>query len=77
MTRLVVFDLDETLWSLPGGYCAQMTPPFRRDGDRVRDASGYQLTLRPDARSTLESLENKGSSFQLPADPHPRPPARY
>lgn len=60
MTRLVVFDLDETLWSLPGGYCAQMTPPFRRDGDRVRDASGYQLTLRPDTRSTLESLENRG-----------------
>lgn len=60
MTRLVVFDLDETLWKLPGGYCAQMTPPFHRDGDRVSDGYGYQLTLRPDTRSTLESLRSRG-----------------
>jgi magnesium-dependent phosphatase-1 len=60
MTKLVVFDLDETLWTLPGGYCALMEAPFRRNGDRVRDASGYQLALRPDARPTLDALERRG-----------------
>ena len=60
MKRLVVFDLDETLWTFPGGYCAQMSPPFERDGDRVRDASGYELTLRLDARATLDALEQRG-----------------
>lgn len=60
MTRLVVFDLDETLWSLPHGYCALMEPPFEREGDRVRDSGGLELNLRPDARSTLDSLASRG-----------------
>lgn len=60
MTKLVVFDLDETLWTLPEGYCALMQPPFRRKGDRVFDASGLQLTLRGDARATLRALGRRG-----------------
>lgn len=60
MTRLVVFDLDETLWSLSDGYCALMRPPFTRHGDRVSDTSGLELTLRADARDTLDRLRRRG-----------------
>lgn len=60
MTKLVVFDLDETLWSLSEGYCALMRPPWRRQGDQISDASGLHLTLRPDARDTLDALEERG-----------------
>jgi magnesium-dependent phosphatase-1 len=60
MTKLIVFDLDETLWSLSDGYCALMCPPYRREGDRVFDASGLDLALRDDARDTLDALERRG-----------------
>ena len=59
MTKLVVFDLDETLWSLSDGYCALMRPPWTRRGDQVSDAGGLLLTLRPDARDTLDALEER------------------
>lgn len=60
MTKLVVFDLDETLWSLSDGYCALMRPPWRREGDCISDATGLHLTLRSDARETLDALEERG-----------------
>ncbi|MFQ5792909.1 MAG: magnesium-dependent phosphatase-1 [Acidobacteriota bacterium] len=60
MKKLVVFDLDETLWTLSEGYCDLMQPPFRRDGDCVRDATGLTLTLRADARRTLDALQGRG-----------------
>ncbi len=60
MTKLIVFDLDETLWSLSDGYCALMKPPFTRHGDQVSDTSGLLLTLRADARETLDILQKQG-----------------
>jgi len=60
MTKLIVFDLDETLWSLSDGYCALMKSPFTRHGNQVSDASGLLLTLRADARDTLDALEKQG-----------------
>lgn len=60
MTKLVVFDLDETLWSLSEGYCALMRPPWTRRGDHVSDAGGLHLTLRPEARDTIDALEECG-----------------
>jgi magnesium-dependent phosphatase-1 len=71
MIRLVVFDLDEVLWTMPRGYCALLTPPLTRQGDRLEDAAGLTLCLRPDARATLEALRERG--FLLSAASRSRP----
>jgi len=71
MTRLVVFDLDEVLWTMPRGYCALLTPPLARQKDLVRDSAGFELRLRPDARATLDALAARG--FLLSAASRSRP----
>jgi magnesium-dependent phosphatase-1 len=71
LIRLVVFDLDETLWTMGEGYCALMTPPFERDGDRVRDRSGLALTLRPEARPTLDELTRRGYRLSVASRSRP------
>lgn len=71
MTRLVVLDLDEVLWTMPSGYCALLTPPLIRRGEGVADSRGLELSLRPDARATLDALASRG--FLLSAASRSRP----
>ncbi len=58
--RLIVFDLDETIWRAFPDFCAAMEPPYRLEGLRLFDGRGCHLTLMPDARGTLEELASRG-----------------
>jgi len=60
MIKLVVFDLDETLWTMRG-YVSEMVLPFKKvDNNTLVDARGVSLTLFPWVREALSFLKSKG-----------------
>ena len=73
MKRLVIFDLDDTLWRCDGGCVSFLDQPFRRvSEDTLSDASGRQLRLVPGARDLLEWLASQNivcsiASYNYPA----------
>lgn len=52
--RLIVFDLDFTLWDCGGTWCDCLSPPFRLDRQRVVDRSSRHVRLYDDVLSILE-----------------------
>ena len=46
--KLVVFDLDFTVWDAGGVWCDCLSPPFHRIGDRVFDANGDEVVVYSD-----------------------------
>lgn len=64
--KLYVFDLDETLWTVSGGLCNLVKPPFRLDTpDRVVGQSGLWVELFPGVRDLLKFLKKKGVYISL------------
>lgn len=64
--RLVVFDLDETLWTVSDGLCNLIEPPFRLDTpDRLVGQRGLWVELFPGVRDLLEFLRDRGSYISL------------
>ena len=55
--RLVVFDLDFTLWDCGGTWCDCLSPPFSRSAGRVVDRTGRHVTLYDDVLSILDRCE--------------------
>ncbi len=59
--RLVIFDLDGTLWECTAGVCGRLLPPLALEGpDALIDATGARLRLLPGARALLETLRGQG-----------------
>ncbi len=58
--RLIVFDLDFTLWDAGGTWCDCCTPPFSRRHGRVIDARGGCIDPYPDIPRILEFCEVQG-----------------
>ncbi|KAJ7986545.1 hypothetical protein DPEC_G00340970 [Dallia pectoralis] len=57
--KLVVFDLDFTLW--PFAVCTHVEPPFRKDKTGVvLDAGGMEIILFPDTVDVLADLHSQG-----------------
>ncbi|PQO47864.1 magnesium-dependent phosphatase-1 [Blastopirellula marina] len=52
--RLIVFDLDFTLWDCGGTWCDCLTPPFRMDRQRVVDRHSRHVRFYDDVPSILE-----------------------
>lgn len=57
--RLVVFDLDETLWPF-GVDDYVMRPPYRKVNGVVRDARGLQMDSFPEVSEILRQLHENG-----------------
>lgn len=57
---LYVFDLDFTLWDCGGTWCDHTRPPYRKEGEILRDASGRYLRLYPDVPEILADLAAGG-----------------
>lgn len=59
--KLVVFDLDFTLWNAGGTWCDNTSPPYRRVNKHVCDSEDSIILLYPEVRETLERLYGKYS----------------
>ena len=57
--KLVVFDLDFTLWNAGGTWVDHTNPPFRKVNAHVCDASNSVIYLYPDSGDLLRSLSQK------------------
>lgn len=58
--KLVVFDLDFTLWDCGGLWVDCTSPPYRVDRDgRVIDRTGRTFRLYPDVLEILDELESE------------------
>nr|MDO8063845.1 magnesium-dependent phosphatase-1 [Candidatus Freyrarchaeum guaymaensis] len=64
--KLVIFDADETLWSVSEGYASTLVLPLRRVGDDlVVDAYGVRVRLFSGVRELLEELRRRGVIVSL------------
>ena len=55
--KLVVFDLDFTLWDAAGTWCDHLYPPFKIRSGRIFDSKGSELKLYPGTIDILEELK--------------------
>ncbi len=65
MSKLVVFDLDFTLWDAGGTWCDCTNPPYKRVNQHVVDSSGREIKLYPDVRIILENLKEHNVNMAL------------
>lgn len=65
MHRLIVFDLDFTLWDAGGTWCDQLTPPFQRNNGRVLDRDGARVRLYQDVKGILDWCDAEGLDMAL------------
>ena len=63
--KLVVFDLDFTLWDAGGLWCDCLRPPFSKRGSGVFDADSRQVRLYEDVESILDLLDERGLPMGL------------
>ena len=63
--RLIVFDLDFTLWDCGGTWCDCLTPPFRIDRQKVVDRTSRHVRLYEDVHSILEHCRQEDIPMAL------------
>jgi magnesium-dependent phosphatase 1 len=63
--EFVVFDLDYTLWDAGGTWCDCLTPPFRRNGERVLDCHDGHVRLYEDVPEIMDALDAAGIPMGL------------
>ncbi|XP_069044905.1 magnesium-dependent phosphatase 1 isoform X2 [Lepisosteus oculatus] len=56
--KLIVFDLDYTLW--PFWVDTHFDPPFRKEKEEVLDSRGHRVGLYPESAEALRSLRSLG-----------------
>lgn len=65
MPRLVVFDLDFTLWNTGGLWIDCTQWPFIEENGVIRDAAGRRFALYPEVMGILDDLEEGGMELAL------------
>lgn len=64
--KLVVFDLDETLWTVSDGLCNLIEPPFRMEtSDRLVGQHGLWVELNQGARDMIKVFRKRGAYLSL------------
>ena len=63
--KLVVFDLDFTLWDCGGTWCDCLSPPFETRRNRVLDSAGSHIRLYEDVDSILEFCDRNETVMGL------------
>lgn len=58
--KLVVFDLDFTVWDAGGVWCDCLRPPFRKAGERVLDSADSHVRVYDDIGWALDVLADRG-----------------
>ncbi len=65
MKKLIVFDLDFTLWDAGGTWCDCTNPPYKRINGHVEDSNGSKIKLYPDVVDILSELKEQSFSLAL------------
>lgn len=65
MEKLVVFDLDFTIWDAGGTWCDHTNPPYKKKGDFVEDSLGRKIMLYPEVMPILWSLRRNKISTAI------------
>lgn len=63
--KLVVFDLDFTLWDCGGTWCDCLRPPFEFDEGRVVDSNRRWVRLYDDVLEILDRCDQQGVPMAL------------
>lgn len=71
MIKLIIFDADETLWTIDRGFASLLTPPLKRTGlDKLVDSEGKELRLFNGVRELLNMLREKGILLSVASSNH-------
>ncbi|MEM6689480.1 MAG: magnesium-dependent phosphatase-1 [Planctomycetota bacterium] len=54
LPKLIVFDLDFTLWDCGGTWCDCLSPPFKLESRKVTDRNGKHIRFYRDVESILD-----------------------
>ncbi len=68
--KLVVFDLDFTLWNAGGTWCDHTYPPYRKVNGHIKDSNGSIIFLYPEAKNILESLHKQDIAIAIASRTH-------
>ncbi len=76
MSKLVVFDLDFTLWDAGGTWCDCTNPPYKLVEGYVQDVYGRKIKLYPDVKNILKELHHSDVKMALASRTEAPPWAR-
>lgn len=62
MYKLIVFDLDFTLWNAGGTWCDHTFPPYTKNNGDVFDANGLHIRLY---KEVFEILTTQSHNYEL------------
>ncbi|MBS7251718.1 MAG: magnesium-dependent phosphatase-1 [Candidatus Freyarchaeota archaeon] len=72
--KLIVFDVDETLWSVSVTFTSFLKPPLRLvEVNEIRDSQEAKVKLFPEVRELLKTIKEKGILMSIASlnDPEP------
>jgi len=65
MNKLIVFDLDFTLWDAGGTWCDCTNPPYKRINNHIEDSLGSKIKLYPEVLNILSELKKQNYTMAL------------
>jgi magnesium-dependent phosphatase 1 len=68
--KLIVFDLDFTLWNAGGTWCDHTFPPYRKVNSHIIDSAGSKIVLYPDVSKILQELQRKNYLLGIASRTH-------
>ena len=68
--KLVIFDLDFTLWNCGGTYCDHTQPPYIQREGKIFDMSHAEMKLYPDVIHILEELYHSRIKIAIASRTH-------
>jgi magnesium-dependent phosphatase 1 len=68
--KLIVFDLDFTLWNAGGTWCDHTFPPYRKENGYILDSQGNRISLYPDTKAILNHLTSVGFEIAIASRTH-------
>lgn len=76
LPKLIVFDLDFTLWDCGGTWCDCLSPPFTSRKRRIFDRGGRHIRLYDEVHSILDQCDTHGVPMALASRTEQPPWAR-
>lgn len=68
--KLVVFDLDFTLWNAGGTWCDHTYPPYKKYNGQILDAQNTKIFLYNDTKNILRELYHRDIKLAVASRTH-------